>query len=100
MSPLPAADYSGGGGGKGTSVEALPDLQDGCRAQDRARIMAAAHRLKSPARSLGAAEFGGLLHELECRAAEFDWPPLTTMVGNLVQARTGLDEKLRAELAR
>jgi PAS domain S-box-containing protein len=78
---------------------ALPDLQDGCRAKDRERIAAAAHKLKSPARSLGAAAFGELLNDLEHRASDSDWRTLTTIVGRLVNQRTGLHEQLRAELA-
>ncbi|MBA3743800.1 MAG: response regulator [Sporichthya sp.] len=78
---------------------ALPDLQDGCRAQDRARIAAAAHKLKTPARSLGAAAFGELLNDLEYQAAESDWPVLAGIVGRLTGQRSGLHDQLRAELA-
>ncbi len=77
----------------------LPDLEDGCRARDRDRIAAAAHRLKSPARSLGAAAFGEMLNDLERRAVDSDWGTLTTMVGTLVKQRPGLHDQLRAQLA-
>jgi CheY-like chemotaxis protein len=78
---------------------ALPDLADGCRAQDRLRVAAAAHKLKSPARSLGAAAFGEMLHALEQQAPAADWSTLQDMVDRLVTQRTGLHDQLRAELA-
>jgi HPt (histidine-containing phosphotransfer) domain-containing protein len=77
----------------------LPDLEEGCRAQDRLRVAAAAHKLKSPARSLGAVGFGDLLDDLEHRAADSDWPTLARMVGRLGSQQTGLHDQLR-DLAR
>ena len=79
---------------------ALPDLEDGCRQQDRARIAAAAHRLKSPARSLGASAFGNLLDDLERQAADSDWSTLSRMVGRLVSQRGGLHDHLRGQFPR
>ncbi|GAA0621075.1 hypothetical protein GCM10009547_24630 [Sporichthya brevicatena] len=74
----------------------LPDLEAVCRAQDRAALAAAAHKLKSPARSLGAEAFGQLLHDLEQRAAAEDWATLTRLVGRVVGQRQSLDDQLRA----
>ncbi len=75
----------------------LPGLEDGCRAQDRRRIAAAAHKLKSPARSLGATAFGQLLHDLEHLAPDSDWPTLSRLVGRVVSQRSSLDDQLRAQ---
>ena len=76
---------------------ALPDLEDGCRNEDRARVAATAHRLKSPARSLGACAFGDLLDDLERQAKDSDWSTLSRMVGRLVTQRGGLHEHLRGQ---
>jgi CheY-like chemotaxis protein len=77
---------------------ALPDLEDGCRAQDRTRIAATAHRLKSPAKSLGASAFGEQLDDLERQAAVSDWPSLSRLVGRIVGQRTGLHDQLLSHL--
>ena len=79
---------------------ALHDLESGCRVQDRARIAAAAHKLKSPARSLGASTFGELLDDLERRAPDSDWPTLSRIVGRLVSQRSGLHDQLRGQVTR
>ena len=78
---------------------ALPELQRSCEAQDRQHVAATAHKLKSPARSLGAVGLGDLLGELEQQAADSDWPTLNSLVGRLVSQRSGVHEQLRAELA-
>jgi two-component system, sensor histidine kinase and response regulator len=75
----------------------LPELEDGCQKQDRARIAAAAHRLKSPARSLGACGFGDLLDDLEHQAVDSDWATLSRMIGRLVSQRSGLHDQLRGQ---
>ncbi|WP_019876188.1 PAS domain S-box protein [Sporichthya polymorpha] len=77
----------------------LPDLEAVCQAQDRAALAAAAHKLKSPARSLGAEALGQMLHDLEQRAAEEDWATLTRLVGRVVGQRQSLDDQLRAAVA-
>ncbi len=51
-------------------AEALPGLVEACDALDGARVAAAAHKLKSSARAVGALPLGALCAELESAAAQ------------------------------
>jgi CheY-like chemotaxis protein len=69
-------------------------------AEDRGGFSAAAHKVKSSARALGAVVLGNRFHELEQRGADAPWPTLRTLLDEAHGCATETVVALEADLAR
>ena len=69
-------------------------------AEDRGGLCAAAHKVKSSARALGAVVLGNRFHELEQRGAEDPWPALLALIEEAHVCATATVVALEEDLAR